>query len=95
MPLTGWLAGRFGIKNISSWSRHRLHARLGAVRRRHQPRRTRFLRALQGVAGAGLVPLSQATLLQINPPERHGYAMAVFGMGTIFGPIMGRRSAAG
>src|SRR5712691_7220238 len=48
-----------------------------------------FFRALQGVAGAGLVPLSQATLLQINPPERHGRAMAVFGMGTIFGPIMG------
>jgi DHA2 family multidrug resistance protein len=27
--------------------------------------------------------------LQINPPERHGRAMAVFGMGTICGPIMG------
>jgi MFS family permease len=44
---------------------------------------------LQGVAGAGLIPLSQATLLQINPPERHGHAMAVFGIGTILGPIMG------
>jgi MFS family permease len=48
-----------------------------------------FFRAVQGVAGAGLVPLSQATLLQINPPERHGHAMAVFGIGTILGPIMG------
>jgi DHA2 family multidrug resistance protein len=38
-----------------------------------------------------LVPLSQATLLQINPPERHGRAMAVFGMGRSWG----RRSAAG
>jgi len=27
--------------------------------------------------------------LQINPPERHGHAMAVFGVGTICGPIMG------
>src|SRR5690242_4073877 len=42
-----------------------------------------LFRALQGVAGAGLIPLSQATLLQINPPERHGHAMAVFGIGTI------------
>src|SRR5438552_2405775 len=42
-----------------------------------------------GVAGAGLIPLSQAMLLQINPPERHGHAMAVFGIGTIMGPIMG------
>jgi MFS transporter, DHA2 family, multidrug resistance protein len=41
------------------------------------------------VAGAGLAPLSQATLLQINPPERHGRAMAVFSTGTILGPIMG------
>src|SRR5260370_801485 len=48
-----------------------------------------LFRALQGVAGAGLIPLSQATLLQINPPERHGHAMAVFGIGTILGPIMG------
>jgi DHA2 family multidrug resistance protein len=44
---------------------------------------------LQGLAGAGLIPLSQSMLLQINPPERHGQAMAVFGIGTIFGPIMG------
>ena len=44
---------------------------------------------MQGIAGAGLIPLSQATLLQINPPERHGHAMAVFGIGTILGPIMG------
>src|SRR6202035_3314756 len=36
-----------------------------------------------------LIPLSQATLLQINPPHRHGQAMAVFGAGTIMGPIMG------
>src|SRR5207302_1180821 len=48
-----------------------------------------LFRALQGLAGAGLIPLSQATLLQINPPERHGHAMAVFGTGTIMGPIMG------
>jgi MFS family permease len=48
-----------------------------------------FFRALQGIAEAGLVPLSQATLLQINPPERHGRGMAIFGMGTICGPIMG------
>src|SRR5260370_917860 len=48
-----------------------------------------LFRGLQGVAGAGLGPLSQATLLQINRPERHGRAMAVFSTGTILGPIMG------
>src|SRR5204863_1645243 len=35
------------------------------------------------------IPLSQPAVLQINPPERHGQAMAVFGIGTVMGPIMG------
>lgn len=48
-----------------------------------------IFRLLQGVFGAGLVPLSQAVLLDINPPEKHGQAMAVWGMGLMLGPIMG------
>ena len=89
MPLTGWLAGRFGIKYIflASVVGFTLASALcGAATSLGE---LVFFRALQGVAGAGLVPLSQATLLQINPPERHGQAMAVFGIGTILGPIMG------
>ncbi len=44
---------------------------------------------LQGIFGAGLVPLSQSVLLQINPPERHGQAIAVWGIGVMLGPIFG------
>ncbi len=44
---------------------------------------------LQGVFGAALVPLSQAVLLDINPREKHGSAMAVWGMGVMVGPILG------
>jgi DHA2 family multidrug resistance protein len=33
--------------------------------------------------------LSQATLLDIYPPERRGFAMAILGMGIMLGPIMG------
>src|SRR5207244_12311414 len=46
-------------------------------------------RRLQGICGAALVPLSQAVLFQINPPERHAKAMSVWGMGVILGPILG------
>jgi DHA2 family multidrug resistance protein len=46
-------------------------------------------RLLQGVFGAALVPLSQAVLLDINPPERHGPAMAMWGVGVMLGPILG------
>jgi DHA2 family multidrug resistance protein len=41
------------------------------------------------VFGAALVPLSQSVLLDINPREKHGSAMAVWGMGVMIGPILG------
>ena len=44
---------------------------------------------LQGVCGAALVPLSQATMLDIYPFERRAQAMAIFGMGVMVGPIIG------
>ena len=46
-------------------------------------------RLMQGAFSAALVPLSQATLLDIYPPARRGFAMAVWGMGVMIGPIMG------
>ena len=46
-------------------------------------------RLLQGVFGAGLVPLAQSTMLDIYPPEKRGSSMATFGMGVMLGPIMG------
>ena len=48
-----------------------------------------FYRILQGMCGAGLVPLGQATLFTIYPRERHGYAMAIFSTGAMMGPIVG------
>ena len=46
-------------------------------------------RLLQGVFGAAIVPLSQTFLLDINPKERHGQAMAIWGAGIMVGPIIG------
>ena len=88
-PLTGWLAGRFGIKYVFLISviGFTLASALCGIA-------TSLLqlvidRLLQGICGAALVPLSQAVLFQINPPERHAKAMAVWGMGVILGPIIG------
>ena len=88
-PLTGWLAGRFGIKYVFlvSVAGFTLASALcGAATSLTQ---LVIYRLLQGVCGAALVPLSQAVLFQINPPERHAQAMAVWGMGVILGPIIG------
>lgn len=48
-----------------------------------------LFRLIQGVFGAALVPLSQATMLNIYPVERRGSAMAIWGMGVMVGPILG------
>jgi DHA2 family multidrug resistance protein len=89
MPLTGWLAGRFGIKWIFLASVCGFTAASVLCGAATSLSQLVLFRTLQGICGAGLIPLSQATLLQINPPERHGTAMAVFGIGTMMGPIMG------
>ncbi len=48
-----------------------------------------LFRLIQGSFGAALVPLSQATLLDIYPAEQRGQAMAIWGMGVMVGPILG------
>src|SRR5262245_36779030 len=48
-----------------------------------------LFRLVQGLFGASLVPLSQAVLLDSYPKERHGSAMAMWGMGVMVGPILG------
>ena len=89
MPLTGWLAGRFGIKQVFILSVTGFTLASALCGSATNLTELVTYRGLQGICGAGLIPLSQATLLQINPPERHGQAMAVFGIGTLLGPICG------
>jgi DHA2 family multidrug resistance protein len=46
-------------------------------------------RVLQGIGGGALQPMSQAILVESFPREKHGMAMAVYGMGVVFAPIIG------
>ena len=88
-PLTGWLAGRFGIKYVFLISVAGFTMASALCGMATSLAQLVIFRLLQGVCGAALVPLSQAVLLQINPPDRHAQAMAVWGMGVILGPIIG------
>ena len=88
-PLTGWLAGRFGIKYVFLISVIGFTVASALCGAATSLAELVIFRLLQGICGAALVPLSQAVLFQINPPERHAKAMAVWGMGVILGPILG------
>ena len=48
-----------------------------------------FARILQGFGGGGILPISQAIMLEAFPKEKRGVAMSVFGMGVILAPIIG------
>jgi MFS transporter, DHA2 family, multidrug resistance protein len=89
MPLTGWLAGRFGIKYVFLISVVGFTVASALCGSATSLAELVIFRLLQGIFGAGLVPLSQSVLLQINPPERHGQAIAVWGIGVMLGPIFG------
>ena len=88
-PLTGWLAGRFGRKRLMLYSIIGFTLASGLCGIATSLGELVGFRLLQGVFGAALVPMSQAILLDINPPERHGPAMSIWGMGAILGPIVG------
>lgn len=88
-PVTGWLSDRIGRRELFlvavvgftassmlcgiSWSLESMV----------------LFRVLQGLFGAAIVPLSQTFLLDINPKEKHGQAMAMWGAGIMVGPIIG------
>ena len=88
-PLTGWLTDRFGLKNVFLTSVAGFTVASVLCGLSGSLAQIVAARLLQGVFGASLVPLSQAVLLDINPREKHGSAMAVWGMGVMIGPILG------
>ena len=89
LPIAGWAADRVGRKRLMVISV--LGFTVASVLCAVATSLTEMVvfRAAQGVSGAFLVPLAQATLFDINPREKHGQAMALFGGGIMIGPILG------
>ncbi len=88
-PITGWFSDRLGVKRfflicVAGFTVASLLC--GSAQSLEQ---MVVYRVLQGLFGAALVPLSQSVLLNINPKERHGQAMALWGAGIMIGPIAG------
>jgi DHA2 family multidrug resistance protein len=88
-PLTGWLAGRFGRKGLFLLSIGAFTITSALCGLAHTLTEVVLFRFLQGLGGAALVPMSQAVLFDINPPENHGRAMALWAQGTVLGPMVG------
>src|ERR1700751_2802451 len=88
-PPTVFLASRFGLKRLFLVSVAGFTVASMLCGMSQSLTQIVLFRILQGAFGAALVPLSQSVLLDINPPERQGSAMAMWGVAVMAGPILG------
>jgi len=88
-PLSGWLAGQIGRKRVFLFSVAGFTVASALCGLAESLPQVVAARLLQGICGAALIPMSQAVLLDINPPERHAKAMAMWVMAISAGPILG------
>jgi MFS transporter, DHA2 family, multidrug resistance protein len=88
-PVTGWLADRLGKRELFLISIVGFVATSLACGIAWSLPSMVLFRLMQGVFGAAIVPLSQTFLLDINPREKAGQAMAMWGAGIMVGPIIG------
>jgi len=89
IPMSGWLSRLFGRKRylVSSVALFTVSSLFCGLAWSIQS--LIIFRVLQGLAGGALQPLSQSILLETFPVYQHGMAMAIFGIGIMFGPIIG------
>ena len=89
LPMTGWLASRFGRKRLL------LSSVIGFTTASFfcglAPSLPFLIvfRVIQGACGGGLQPLSQAILLESFPPEKRGQAMGFWALGIVVAPMLG------
>lgn len=88
-PLSGWLAAQIGRKRVFLFSVAGFTVASMLCGLAQSLPEIVLARLLQGLCGAALIPMSQAVLLDINPPKDHGRAMAIWAMAVTVGPIVG------
>src|SRR5579872_2611780 len=89
VPLTGWLAGRFGAVRVFVFGMVGfgicsalcgLAPSLGVLV---------AARVMQGLCGGPIMPMSQTLMMRVFPPQQRGQAMGLWSMTTVVAPIAG------
>ena len=87
-PITGWMVARWGHRNVLIWSiiGFSLFSALCALA--DSLVALLIYRVGQGAFGAPLVPLAQAIIVAVYPPERRAFAQGIFGIAVVIGPAI-------
>jgi len=89
IPMTGWISRLIGRKRYLIFSIVAFTVSSFLCGASWSIESLIVFRILQGLSGGAMPPLSQAILLESFPPQQYGIAMAIFGLGVSFGPIIG------
>jgi MFS transporter, DHA2 family, multidrug resistance protein len=88
-PITGWIETRMGRRKMFTLSVAGFTLSSALCGSATSLEMMVFARALQGIFGAFIAPLAQATMLDSSPPNKHTQAMTIWGGGIMLAPIMG------
>jgi DHA2 family multidrug resistance protein len=89
LPITGWLTDLLGRTRLFIVATAAFTITSAAVGAAPSLAVIVIARFLQGLAGGPLVPLSQSTMIETFPARQSGMAMAIWGIGVMFAPIIG------
>ena len=89
VPLTGWLASRFGTVRVFVTSLIMFGLCSALCGMATSLEMLVLFRVFQGLAGGPLMPLSQTLLLRIFPKEKAAAAIGLWSMTTLVAPVMG------
>ncbi len=88
-PLAGWLTARFGRRSLCITCVVGFGAASLGCGTADSLVELVLFRLLQGGFGAPLVPVSQSIVLDTYAKRHHGAVIAIYGMGSVLGPIVG------
>ncbi len=88
-PLTGWLSGRFGRRNLLAGSVAMFAISTYFCGAAMSLESLIFWRIVQGAAGASMPPVGQSIVLDIFPKSQHGPVIGVYGIGVVMGAFIG------
>ena len=89
IPISGWIADRFGARRVFAAAIAGLHGRLAPVRARADAAAFVVVRVLQGIGGAMMVPVGRLVVLRVTPKDRLIGAIAMLTWPALVAPVLG------
>jgi DHA2 family multidrug resistance protein len=86
-PMSGWLNNRFGRRPVMLWAASIFAIATTLCGLSNSLGELVVFRAVQGFAGAPLLPLGQAIILEVYPKASHGRVIVLWSIGVTLGAI--------